>query len=75
MTTLRSALSRMGGGKQNLAATEVSLSEDDVQEIAGLERSRRYLLGDFFAFEGSPYTLENLWDEPVTSLQVRMTSE
>ncbi len=49
--------------KQNLAATEVSLSEEDVQEIAGLDRARRYLAGDFFAFEGSPYTLANLWDE------------
>jgi alcohol dehydrogenase (NADP+) len=49
--------------RQNLAATDVSLTEDDMQEIAALDRNRRYLAADFFAMEGSPYTLANLWDE------------
>jgi alcohol dehydrogenase (NADP+) len=33
-----------------------------MQAIAGLDRHRRYISGDFWAMEGSPYTLTNLWD-------------
>ena len=49
--------------KQNLAAVEVSLTQEDMQEIAGLDRSRRYIGGKFWAIEGSPYTVVSLWDE------------
>ena len=49
--------------KQNLSAVEVPLSEDDMQAMAGLDRNRRYVSGDFWAMKGSPYTIANLWDE------------
>ena len=49
--------------KQNLAAAEVVLTADDMNAITQLDRHHRYVLGDFWCFEGSPYTLENLWDE------------
>lgn len=49
--------------KQNLAAAGVSLTRDDMQEIAGLDRHRRYVSGAFWAIEGGPYTVANLWDE------------
>jgi alcohol dehydrogenase (NADP+) len=49
--------------KQNLSAVEVSLTRDDMQEMAGLDRNRRYVSGDFWAMKGSPYTIANLWDE------------
>ncbi len=49
--------------KQNLAAAEVSLTQDDMREIAGIDRNRRYISGAFWTIEGSPYTLANLWDE------------
>jgi len=49
--------------KQNLSAVEVSLTPEDMQEMAGLDRHRRYVSGDFWAMEGSPYTIANLWDE------------
>ena len=49
--------------KQNLSAAEVSLAQDDMQEIAGLDRHRRYISGTFWAMEGGPYTIANLWDE------------
>ena len=55
--------------KQNLAAAEVSLTEEDMQVIAGLDRNCRYLNGKFWVLPGGPYTLENLWDDsssPVT---------
>lgn len=49
--------------KQNLDASEVVLTEQDMQEIAGLDSHRRYVSGTFWVLEGAPYTLENLWDE------------
>jgi len=49
--------------KQNLAAVEVSLTQDDMKEIAKLDRNRRYVNGEFWKVEGGPYTVENLWDE------------
>ena len=49
--------------KQNLTAAELSLSQEDMQEMAGFDRHRRYISGTFWAQEGSPYTIANLWDE------------
>ena len=49
--------------EQNLAATQVSLTPADLQEITGLDRHRRYVGGEFWVVEGGPYTLANLWDE------------
>jgi len=49
--------------KQNLDALEVSLSQEDMTEIEKLNRDRRYVSGTFWAIEGSPYTMANLWDE------------
>jgi len=49
--------------KQHLAAVEVSLTQDDMKEIAKLDRNRRYVNGEFWEVEGGPYTVENLWDE------------
>ena len=48
---------------QNLSAVEVSLTRNDMQAMAGLDRTRRYLSGDFWTTVGSPYTIANLWDE------------
>ncbi|MFW2365786.1 MAG: aldo/keto reductase [Desulforhopalus sp.] len=49
--------------QENLEAAQVSLSEQDLAEIAALDMHRRYISGTFWAVEGGPYTLENLWDE------------
>ncbi|MGB3492272.1 MAG: aldo/keto reductase [Elainellaceae cyanobacterium] len=49
--------------KENLAAAEVTLTEDDMAAIASLDRHRRYLNGSFWAVEGSSYSLASLWDE------------
>lgn len=49
--------------EQNLAAAQLSLTPDDMQKIADLDRHRRYLNGSFWALPGGYYTLENLWDE------------
>jgi alcohol dehydrogenase (NADP+) len=49
--------------KENLDAAQVSLSKQDLQDIAALDRHRRYISGTFWAVEGGPYTLANIWDE------------
>lgn len=48
---------------QNLAASEVSLTSENMAAIAALDRHRRYVTGQFWVVEGGPYTLDNLWDE------------
>lgn len=49
--------------QQNLDAAKVNLSPENMETIAQLDRHRRYVSGSFWCPEGSPYTLENLWDE------------
>lgn len=49
---------------KNLAATqEPCLTDENLAELKTLIRDRRYLDGSFWAPEGSPHTLESLWDE------------
>jgi alcohol dehydrogenase (NADP+) len=47
--------------KENLAAADVHLTDADMEQIATLDRQRRYVDGEFWAMEGSPYTLEQIW--------------
>ena len=47
---------------QNLAAADVPLSDDDMLELAALDRAHRFIDGTFWVHEGGPYTLANLWD-------------
>lgn len=49
--------------EQNLIGAELLLNVEDMNQIADLERHRRYLSGDFWTQQGSPYTLATLWDE------------
>jgi alcohol dehydrogenase (NADP+) len=49
--------------KQNLTAAELSLTKIELDEIAKLNRNRRYITGEAWVVEGGPYTLENIWDE------------
>ena len=47
--------------KENLASAKVELTDEDMHVIADLGRQRRYVDGSFFAMDGSPYTMEDLW--------------
>lgn len=47
---------------QNLAAASLPLDKADMAAIAGLDAGYRYIDGAFWAPEGSPYTLSDLWD-------------
>lgn len=54
--------------KQNLAIDKsVSLDTEDMGKLQSLDRHFRYVNGKFWCKEGSPYTYENLWDEPVSA--------
>jgi len=49
---------------ENLSSVDaLTFDEDDKLKIAALDKHRRYITGDFWCTEGSPYTLENLWDQ------------
>ncbi len=49
--------------KENLAAADLSLTDDDMDALSGLGRGRRYVRGELWTLEGSPYTLESIWEE------------
>lgn len=47
--------------KQNFEAQAVSLSESDMDKITALDKNYRFLTGEHWVYEGSPYTLESIW--------------
>ena len=47
--------------RENLAAAEVVLEHHEMEQIAGLDRSYRYVDGAFWVREGNSYTLQGLW--------------
>lgn len=49
--------------KENLAAVELDLSDEELDEIATLDRGRRYLRGEIWTMDGSPHTTASLWGE------------
>ena len=53
--------------KDNLASTAFSLTDEDLQRIADLDRHYRFVDGGIWTMEGSPYTLESLWNEKETA--------
>lgn len=48
---------------ENLAATNITLSQSEMAMIAGLDRHFRFVNGSFWEMEGGPYTVKNLWNE------------
>jgi alcohol dehydrogenase (NADP+) len=49
--------------KQNFDAAQLELSVEDMEKIAAMDQHYRYVKGQFWAMEDSPYTVSNLWDE------------
>lgn len=49
--------------KSNLATLNFRLTDEHLQLINQLDRHYRYIDGTFWTGEGSPYTLERLWEE------------
>lgn len=48
---------------ENLAALSVTLTQQDMDDIAKLEHHHRYLDGSLWCTKSSPHTLASLWDE------------
>ncbi|MFC1778818.1 aldo/keto reductase [Thermodesulfobacteriota bacterium] len=46
---------------ENLDAANLKLGNQEMAELAKLERGFRYVNGEFWTMEGSPYTLAELW--------------
>jgi alcohol dehydrogenase (NADP+) len=46
---------------ENLDAANLQLDNQEMSELAKLEMGFRYVNGEFWTMEGSPYTLEELW--------------
>jgi hypothetical protein len=61
--------------KENLQAATIELKEDDMMVISKLDRHFRYLDGSFWCPEGSPYTLQNLWDENEEDIHSEMVKD
>jgi alcohol dehydrogenase (NADP+) len=49
--------------RDNLAAADLQLTPADLERIAALDQHRRLVDGSFWLLEGSPWTLQSLWDE------------
>src|SRR5262249_2744455 len=49
--------------RENLAAAEIVLSPADMKQIAALDQNYRLINGSSWAMEGSPWTLQTIWDE------------
>ncbi len=49
--------------RENLAAAEISLTPANLERIAALDQHLRLVDGSFWLLEGSPWTLQTLWDE------------
>jgi len=50
--------------RENFAAADVKLTADDLTRIAALNQDYRLIAGNFWVVEGSPWTLETIWDGP-----------
>ena len=47
---------------QNFQSTEINLSEDDMKLMASADTGYRYVKGQFWAFEGTEYSVDWLWN-------------
>lgn len=52
-----------GRMRENLEAASVELSAAAMERLTALDRHRRYVDGVFWTRDGSPYTLDDIWDE------------
>lgn len=46
---------------QNFQAQAVELSKEDMNKIEALDKDYRFLTGEHWVYQGSPYTLESIW--------------
>ena len=51
--------------KENFESQNITLDGDDMARIGELDRGYRFVDGGFWAMEGSPYSMEDLWGSAV----------
>lgn len=49
--------------RENLAAADLALTNEDLRRIATLDQGYRLLVGSFWEMPGGPWTVETIWDE------------
>jgi alcohol dehydrogenase (NADP+) len=49
--------------RQNYEANDIGLSPNQMKRIEALERGFRYVNGSIWTFKGSPYTLDQIWNQ------------
>lgn len=47
---------------QNFKSTEINLSDDDMKLMASADKGYRYVKGQFWAFDGTEYSVDWLWN-------------
>jgi alcohol dehydrogenase (NADP+) len=47
---------------QNFNSTEITLSDDDMKRMASADEGYRYVKGQFWAFDGTEYSVDWLWN-------------
>lgn len=52
-----------GRQHQNFQSTEINLSDDDMKLMASADKGYRYVKGQFWAFEGTEYSVDWLWNK------------
>ncbi len=48
--------------KQNLESENVKLRSDHMEDLSGLDQGTRFIDGSIWALEGSPYNVNDLWN-------------
>jgi len=48
---------------ENIRSADIELTENEMAEVASVNKNYRYIKGDFWCLPGTDYTIENLWDE------------
>lgn len=48
---------------ENFAAASIELPSEAMEKIESIDKGRRYVTGEFWAKDGSPYSVKDLWDE------------
>lgn len=52
-----------GRQQQNFKSAQIKLDADDMQKMASLDEGYRYVKGQFWAFEGTEYSMDWLWNK------------
>jgi alcohol dehydrogenase (NADP+) len=55
--------------QENLDSMNIKLSMADLEQMKVLDCGHRFISGEIFCLDGSPYSLEHLWDETIAGAE------